>query len=108
MFQLFNGLKTSKATGLDIIQAKILNLAAPPKSDSLTYLFNLSLTTEKVPSEKCFHQQLYSFIVENNILCSDQSGFRNIVQLSPAWITLLRISAILQIEVARLDLLRGI
>ena len=111
VFKLLNGLKTNKATGLDNIPARILKLAAPSISDSLAYLFNLSLTTGKVPSEwkrakvsaifkkgskldignyrpisvlpviskileRLVHQQLYSFLAENNILCSDQSGFR--------------------------------
>ena len=40
-----NGLKASKATGLDKIPAKILKLSSNIIAPSLTFIFNLSLTT---------------------------------------------------------------
>jgi len=54
VLKLLDGLKTNKATGLNNIPPRILKLAPPSISDSLAYLFNLSLTTGKIPSEwKC-------------------------------------------------------
>ena len=107
--KLLSELKTSKATGLDNIPARLLKTAAPVICDSVAYIFNLSLKTGSVPSdfkcakvspifkkgskldignyrpisvlpvlskvlEKLVHQQIYAFLSNNNILCSNQSG----------------------------------
>ena len=111
VFKLLSGLKTTKATGLDNIPARLLKTAAPAISGSLAHLFNLSLSSGKVPVdwkcakvsavfkkgskldignyrpisvlpiiskvlEKLVHNQIYSFLSDNNLLCADQSGFR--------------------------------
>ena len=111
VFKLLSGLKTTKATGLDNISASLLKTAALAISGSLAHLFNLSLSSEKVPIdwkcakvsavfkkgsklyignyrpisvlpiiskvlEKLVHNQIYSFLSENNLLCADPSGFR--------------------------------
>jgi hypothetical protein len=48
---LLNSLSENKATGIDNIQARLLKICSPVISESLTYLFNLSLKTGKVPNE---------------------------------------------------------
>ena len=44
-------LNSKKATGLDDIQARLLKIAAPAISESLCFLLNFSLTSDKVPSD---------------------------------------------------------
>ena len=44
-------LQTNKATGLDTISAQLLKVAAPAIYKQLTYLFNLTLKTGKIPSD---------------------------------------------------------
>ena len=51
VLKVLDSLKTNKAIGLDDIRARILKLTAPSINDSLAYLFNLSLTTGKIPWE---------------------------------------------------------
>ena len=50
IFKAFEELDQAKATGCDGISAKALKLAAPNISQSLTYLFNVSLRTSQFPS----------------------------------------------------------
>ena len=46
-----NGISVTKATGLDLIPAKLLKCGAPIIYRSLTHLFNMSLRTGKLPDQ---------------------------------------------------------
>jgi hypothetical protein len=46
-----HGLSSNKATGIDIISCKIIRIAAPAISDSLTYIFNQAITLSSFPNE---------------------------------------------------------
>ena len=50
VFRLLSCLTTSKATGLDQISAKVLKIAAPAITPSLTLIFNQSIRTGLFPS----------------------------------------------------------
>ena len=50
MLKLLNGVKINKATGIDKISNRILNMAAPVIYKNLTDLFNLSITSGVFPS----------------------------------------------------------
>ena len=49
--RLLLGLSSNKATGIDKISSKIVKIAAPVISDSLTLIFNLSITLSCFPDE---------------------------------------------------------
>ena len=49
--RLLLGLSSIKATGIDKISSKIIKIAAPVISDSLTLIFNLSITLSCFPDE---------------------------------------------------------
>jgi hypothetical protein len=51
VFDMLHSISTSKATGIDQIPGKILKLAAPAITQSITMLFNYSIVTESFPSE---------------------------------------------------------
>ena len=51
VFKHLYELDSSKASGPDDIPSKLLKLAVPMNSDSLSYLFNLSLQTGNVPTD---------------------------------------------------------
>ena len=44
-------MKSTKATGLDGISARLLKDAAPEVSESITYIINLTISTSTIPSE---------------------------------------------------------
>jgi hypothetical protein len=46
-----HGLSNNKATGIDKISSKIIKLAAPVISDSLTLIFNQAITLSSFPDE---------------------------------------------------------
>jgi hypothetical protein len=46
-----HGLSSNKATGVDKISSKIIKIAAPAISDSLTYIFNQAITLSLFPPE---------------------------------------------------------
>ena len=48
---LLHGLSNNKATGIDKISSKIIKLAAPVISDSLTFIFNQAITLSSFPNE---------------------------------------------------------
>ena len=48
---LLHGLSNNKATGIDKISSKIIKLAAPVISDSLTLIFNQAITLSSFPDE---------------------------------------------------------
>ena len=49
--RLLHGLSSNKATGIDKISCKIIKIAAPAISDSLTFIFNQALTLSSFPNE---------------------------------------------------------
>ena len=49
--RLLLGLSNNNATGIDKISSKIIKIAAPVISDSLTLIFNLSITLSCLPDE---------------------------------------------------------
>ena len=49
--RLLHGLSSNKATGIDNISCKIIKIAAPAISDSLTFIFNQALTLSSFPNE---------------------------------------------------------
>ena len=49
--RLLRGLSSNKATGIDKISSKIIKIAAPAISDSLTLIFNHSITSSIFPDE---------------------------------------------------------
>ena len=49
--RLLHGLCSKKATGIDKISCKILKIAAPAISDSLTFIFNQAITQSSFPDE---------------------------------------------------------
>ena len=51
VYYLLRGLSRAKATGIDNISSKILKLAAPAISSSLTYIFNQAITLCTFPDE---------------------------------------------------------
>ena len=51
VYYLLRGLSSAKATGIDNISSKILKLAAPAISSSLTYIFNQAITLCTFPDE---------------------------------------------------------
>ena len=51
VYNLLVKLSTSKATGLDNIAAKVLQMAAPVVAPSLTEIFNMSIDTQQFPPE---------------------------------------------------------
>ena len=51
VYHLLHGLSSNKATGVDKISCKIIKLAAPAISDSLTYIFNQAITSSFFPDE---------------------------------------------------------
>ena len=51
VYNLLVKLPTSKATGLDNIAAKVLQMAAPVVAPSLTAIFNMSIDTQQFPSK---------------------------------------------------------
>ncbi|CAB4010237.1 RNA-directed DNA polymerase from mobile element jockey-like, partial [Paramuricea clavata] len=51
VYYLLRGLSSAKATGIDKISSKILKLAAPAISSSLTYIFNQAITLCTFPDE---------------------------------------------------------
>ena len=51
VYNLLVKLSTSKATGMDNIAAKVLQIAAPVVAPSLTEIFNMSIDTQQFPSE---------------------------------------------------------
>ena len=51
VFHMLLSISTAKATGLDKIPSKILKIAAPVITQSLTNLFNYSIETETFPTE---------------------------------------------------------
>ena len=48
---LLHGLSSNKATGIDKISCKIIKLATPVISDSLTLIFNQAITLSSFPDE---------------------------------------------------------
>jgi hypothetical protein len=48
---LLHGLSNNKATGIDKISSKIIKLAAPVISNSLTLIFNQAITLSSFPDE---------------------------------------------------------
>ncbi|CAB3998795.1 Hypothetical predicted protein [Paramuricea clavata] len=51
VYQLLHCLCSNKATGVDKISCKIIKIAAPVISDSLTYIFNQAITLSIFPDE---------------------------------------------------------
>ena len=51
VYRLLLGLSSNKATGIDKISCKIIKLAAPVISDSLTLIFNQCMTFSSFPDE---------------------------------------------------------
>ena len=51
VYYLLRGLSSAKAIGIDKISSKILKLAAPAISSSLTYIFNQAITLCTFPDE---------------------------------------------------------
>ena len=51
IIHLLCGLSTNKATGIDKISCKIIKIAAPAISDSLTFIFNQAITLSSFPDE---------------------------------------------------------
>ena len=49
--RLLHGLSSNKATGIDKISCKIIKIAAPAISDSLTFIFNQAITLSFFPNE---------------------------------------------------------
>ena len=49
--RLLHGLSSNKATGIDKISCKIIKIAAPAISDSLTFIFNQAITLSSFPNE---------------------------------------------------------
>ena len=49
--RLLHGLSSNKATGIDKISCKIIKIAAPAISDSLTLIFNQAITLSSSPDE---------------------------------------------------------
>ena len=49
--QLLTGLSSNKATGVDKISCKIIKIASPAISDSLTHIFNRAITLSLFPDE---------------------------------------------------------
>ncbi len=49
--RLLDGISNNKATGIDKISCKIIKLAAPAISDSLTLIFNQAITLSTFPDE---------------------------------------------------------
>ena len=117
--KILNSLDCSKASGSDGISARLLKEASCVLSEKLCFIFNLSLTTGKVPTawkikrvspifkagrrdipgnyrpvsvastsmkifEKLVYNQMMSFISKNNILHTNQSGFRTSFSTSSA------------------------
>jgi hypothetical protein len=48
---LLYGLSSNKTTGIDKISCKIIKIAAPAISDSLTFIFNQAITLPSFPNE---------------------------------------------------------
>ena len=98
---------SAKATGYDKIPNKLLKIAAPHISQSLTSLFNLSNETNIFPHEfgiangtdkdnyrpisviptvarifeRIIYEQLYTYLIENELINPQQSGLRFLTQL---------------------------
>ena len=51
VYHILHGLSSNKATGVDKISSKIIKIAAPAISDSLTYIFNQAITLSLFPHE---------------------------------------------------------
>ena len=51
VYNLLSGLSSNKATGIDKISSKIIKIAAPVISDSLTHIFNQSIAQSFFPDE---------------------------------------------------------
>ena len=51
VYQLLSGLSGEKAIGVDKISSKIIKIALPAISDSLTHIFNESITLSLFPDE---------------------------------------------------------
>ena len=51
MYQLLSGLSGKKAIGVDKISSKIIKIASPAISDSITHIFNESITMSLFPDE---------------------------------------------------------
>ena len=51
VYQLLTGLSSNKATGVDKISCKIIKIASPAISDSLTHIFNQAITLSSFPDE---------------------------------------------------------
>ena len=51
VYNLFNNLSTSKATGIDKISAKMLCAAACVIAPSLTEIFNMSIDSNRFPND---------------------------------------------------------
>ena len=51
VYNLLSGLSSNKATGIDKISSKIIKIAAPVFSDSLTHIFNQSIAQSFFPDE---------------------------------------------------------
>ena len=51
VYQLLTGLSSNKATGVDKISCKIIKIASPAISDSLTHIFNQAITLSSFPGE---------------------------------------------------------
>ena len=51
VYNLINNLSTSKATGIDKISAKVLRAAASAIAPSLTEIFNMSIVSNRFPSD---------------------------------------------------------
>ena len=51
VYNLLVKLSTSKATGMDSIAAKVMQMAAPAVAPSLIEIFNMSIDTQQFPSE---------------------------------------------------------
>ena len=51
VYHLLHGLSGNKATGIDKISCKIIKIAAPAISDSLTYIFNQAVTLSSFPDK---------------------------------------------------------
>ena len=49
--KLLTGLSSNKATGVDKISCKIIKIASPAISDSLTHIFNQAITLSLFPDE---------------------------------------------------------
>ena len=49
--QLLTGLSSNKATGVDKISCKVIKIASPAISDSLTHIFNQAITLSLFPNE---------------------------------------------------------